>query len=77
MATLRPAKVVISVGANTYGHPARQALESYASVGARIYRTDQQGHVSVVEPALTGTFPAQQAPWARALERLSDLLALF
>jgi len=84
MATLRPTKVVISVGANnTYGHPARQALESYASVGARIYRTDLQGHVSVVVESggnaitLTGAFPTQQAPWARAVKRLSDLLALF
>jgi len=84
MAALRPAMVVISVGANnTYGHPTRQALESYASVGALIYRTDRQGHVSVVvEPdgnvtTLTGALSAQQARWALALERLGDLLALF
>lgn len=84
MAALRPAMVAISVGeGNTYGHPTRQALESYASVGARIYRTDQQGHLSIiVEPGgsvttLTGAFPAQQTPWALMLERLSDLLARF
>lgn len=85
MAVLRPAIVVISVGAdNPYGHPTRQALDSYASVGARIYRTDEQGHVSVlVEPSgqvtiLTGALPAQQGYWARVWARFVGLVqALF
>jgi competence protein ComEC len=39
---------VISVGAdNPYGHPAQEALDRLASVGAEIYRTDIHGTVVI------------------------------
>jgi len=44
-----PAISVISVGAhNTYGHPTKEALGRLASVGTRIYRTDQNGLVKLI-----------------------------
>jgi competence protein ComEC len=46
---VRPRVAVASAGAgNAYGHPARATIERLAAVGARIYRTDQDGTVSVV-----------------------------
>ncbi len=39
-----PEIVAVSCGAdNKYGHPTEAALESFASVGARVYRTDKLG----------------------------------
>ena len=44
----RPGVVVISVGAgNSYGHPSPAALAQWLAVGARIYRTDQDGDVLI------------------------------
>lgn len=40
---VRPEVVAISVGDNSYGHPAPEMLERAAQAGALIYRTDQQG----------------------------------
>ena len=43
---LHPAVAVISVGRhNAYGHPAASVLSAYASIGARVFRTDQDGAV--------------------------------
>ena len=48
LAYVRPQNVVISVGAsNTYGHPTKSALNLYKQAGARVYRTDRQGTVTV------------------------------
>ena len=49
---MQPRNVVISVGQpNSYGHPTRTALDLYRKVGAVMYRTDQQGTVTVtVQP---------------------------
>ena len=48
MQEFQPEVVVISVGAdNSYGHPAGSALALYDAVGATVYRTDQQGNVTV------------------------------
>ncbi|MBQ3135113.1 MAG: DNA internalization-related competence protein ComEC/Rec2 [Oscillospiraceae bacterium] len=45
---VRPDIAVFSVGAyNTYGHPASEALERFADVGAEIYRTDTMGVVTL------------------------------
>ena len=44
----RPEVAVISVGrGNTYGHPSAQVIERWRSVGATVYRTDQDGTVIV------------------------------
>ncbi|MGL4609045.1 MAG: hypothetical protein ACRCYY_05080 [Trueperaceae bacterium] len=52
VSTWSPEMVVISVGAdNSYGHPTSEALALYESVNAEIYRTDQDGTVSVLGEA--------------------------
>ena len=44
----RPEVAVISVGrGNAYGHPSAQVIERWRSVGATVYRTDQDGTVIV------------------------------
>jgi competence protein ComEC len=46
---LRPAVVLISAGrGNLFGHPAPAVLARYASVGAEIFRTDQDGQIDLV-----------------------------
>jgi competence protein ComEC len=45
---LRPSVAVISVGAhNDYGHPAPSTLDRLEAVGARVYRTDRDGTVTI------------------------------
>ena len=53
VAAVRPKVAVASAGTgNTYGHPARATLERLAAVGARVYRTDRDGTVTVAfDPA--------------------------
>lgn len=49
---VQPSNVIISVGPNNYGHPTQAALNLYRSVGANVYRTDQEGTVTVtVQPS--------------------------
>ena len=43
----RPKIVVISVGRNSYGHPAPELLERLESVGALVYRTDIHGNITL------------------------------
>jgi beta-lactamase superfamily II metal-dependent hydrolase len=68
MRALSPELVVISVGeSNSYGHPSPEALASYEAAGARVYRTDRQGHVTLtVTPGgdwevATGALPSWSA----------------
>jgi competence protein ComEC len=53
LAAVRPKVAVASAGiGNPYGHPARRTLERLAATGARVYRTDVDGSVTVAfEPA--------------------------
>ncbi len=44
---ISPDWAVISVGPNTFGHPARGTLESLTESGARVLRTDHSGAVTV------------------------------
>lgn len=44
---LRPELAVISVGYNSYGHPAEEVLERLTASGAKIYRTDEKGTVTI------------------------------
>jgi competence protein ComEC len=45
---LAPRIAVVSVGrGNTFGHPAQEVLERYREVGAHVFRTDQDGAVTV------------------------------
>jgi competence protein ComEC len=48
VAAVRPRVAIASAGSgNPYGHPARPTLERLAAAGARVYRTDRDGSVSV------------------------------
>ena len=52
MDIFEPETVVISVGAdNSYGHPSAEALGLYRAAGAAVYRTDQNGSVTVIADA--------------------------
>lgn len=42
---LTPERAVISVGSNSYGHPAEETLRRLARAGSELYRTDLQGSV--------------------------------
>ncbi len=48
LARISPDVVVICVGSNPWGHPTAEAMGVYRDVGARIYRTDEDGRVSVL-----------------------------
>ncbi|MEK7180754.1 MAG: MBL fold metallo-hydrolase [Patescibacteria group bacterium] len=45
---VEPKIAVISVGKNTYGHPTKDALDRLATVGAKIFRTDQGGTLKLI-----------------------------
>jgi len=44
---INPDVAVISVGENSYGHPAQETLWRLDNAGAEIYRTDIAGHVTI------------------------------
>jgi len=44
---VRPSVAVISVGKNRYGHPSDRILRILSSLGTRVFRTDQSGHVAM------------------------------
>jgi competence protein ComEC len=44
----RPQLALISCGrGNTFGHPAPEVLDRLESIGARVYRTDRDGEITV------------------------------
>ncbi len=46
---LGPIKLaVISVGKNSYGHPAKEIITRLENIGAQVLRTDEQGDIEVV-----------------------------
>lgn len=45
---LRPQLAVISVGNNTYGHPAPEIIRMLESRGARVVRTDTMGDIEII-----------------------------
>ncbi len=44
---LRPEIAVVSVGYNSYGHPAPETLTRLKAVGAAVYRTDENGTITL------------------------------
>jgi competence protein ComEC len=51
---LTPSVAVISVGSgNTYGHPTQTTLNRLTAVGAKIYRTDKNGTITVTTDGST------------------------
>lgn len=64
MTALSPRLVVVSVGAaNQYGHPATEVLAGWASVGARVCRTDSMGTITI-SAAQDGGFRVRTATGA-------------
>ena len=55
-----PETVVISVGQNTYGHPAPEPLARLSAAGAQVYRTDRQGGLTGYAQSGAGGLPAVQ-----------------
>ena len=49
LAAVQPLDAIISVGTNSYGHPAPETLSRLAAAGARIWRTDRQGTIVVTD----------------------------
>ena len=48
LAAAKPEIVCISVGGdNPYGHPAAETLERFVDYGCTVYRTDQQGTITI------------------------------
>lgn len=45
LARVRPKEAVVSVGQNSYGHPASEVLDRAKKVGALIRRTDESGDI--------------------------------
>lgn len=43
--TVQPVVVIVSVGENTYGHPAEETLERIQDTGAEVLRTDEHGTI--------------------------------
>jgi competence protein ComEC len=43
----RPRSAVISVGANSYGHPTQETIDRLRSSGARVYSTQKSGSITV------------------------------
>jgi len=44
---LKPETAIVSVGSNSYGHPAEQTLRRLADAGCRVCRTDVQGDIHI------------------------------
>ncbi len=66
LASLRPDVAVVSVGrGNRFGHPSPVVLRRYEEIGARLFRTDRDGAVSVETDGSTlhvSTFTGNGAP---------------
>jgi len=48
LAAVKPELAVVSVGKNSFGHPAAESLQMLEAVGAEIRRTDMDGEVEVI-----------------------------
>ncbi|MCL2627507.1 MAG: DNA internalization-related competence protein ComEC/Rec2 [Oscillospiraceae bacterium] len=44
---LQPDIAIIPVGRNSFGHPHRDTLNRLTAIGAKIYRTDEAGHITI------------------------------
>lgn len=51
-----PQAALISVGRNSYGHPAQRVIDDLRQAGARIYRTDEAGCVTIWPGVRVETF---------------------
>lgn len=46
--SIHPSIAVISVGKNSYGHPAVETLERFTTIDTQVYRTDQDGTIKLI-----------------------------
>lgn len=46
---VNPERAYIEVGHNNYGHPSQQAISNLQSVGAQVFRTDQDGTQEITD----------------------------
>jgi competence protein ComEC len=53
LSAVNPLEAIISVGANSYGHPSADTISRLFAAGARVWRTDQQGTIVVVSDGTT------------------------
>ncbi len=61
LAAVKPKAAVISCGVgNDYGHPTAEALSRLSAVGARVFRTDQDGEIKAVSDGNTVTLQAEK-----------------
>lgn len=54
-----PETAIISVGRNSYGHPSDRVLEDLSDIGAEVFRTDQNGCITVKREAQTYSVKTQ------------------
>jgi competence protein ComEC len=60
IAAVHPRYVVVSVGRhNIFGHPAPSTLATLKRFGARVYRTDENGAVTIQTDGATAIAPPQ------------------
>jgi len=50
LAYFQPKEAIISVGANSFGHPTQEVLDRLTAVGSKILRTDLRGDVEITAP---------------------------
>jgi len=68
LAAVQPQAAIISSGkGNEYGHPTEEALQRLGDVGARLFRTDQQGEIRAVSNGTTVTFTTEKNQRAPAV----------
>ena len=48
LAAVTPEAAVVSVGENSYGHPAPETMARLTQAGLALYRTDRQGTISII-----------------------------
>jgi competence protein ComEC len=65
-----PQIAIISAGApNRYGHPEVEAIDRLRSIGARVFRTDQQGTISLRTDGVQIGITTDASPVAYTLAR--------
>lgn len=69
---VRPKDAIISVGANSYGHPTDEVLNILSNVGASIYRTDDVGTITVTSDGAIYTIDKASSPINPPIEETND-----
>jgi competence protein ComEC len=62
LAAVDPQEAVISLGPNSYGHPAADTISRLIAAGAEIWRTDQSGTILFTDDGITYTVSTESSP---------------